>query len=110
MHELQNGCSKKVENVQEKCRNPASVTLTCPSRTFFRESFFSAKLFHKITLTTLVKGVYLFGEPNTCYFDRAPQGLLPKQKHSSKVILGRSSSEKFPNFHGIEPLMKSFLS
>ena len=26
---LQNGRSEKVENVQEKCRNPASVTLTC---------------------------------------------------------------------------------
>ena len=37
------------ENVQQKCRNPASVTLTCPSGTFFRgviqvfsrESFFT---------------------------------------------------------------------
>ena len=73
-------------------------------------SFFSGKLFHKISLTTLKKGLYLFGEPNTFYFDRAAQELLPKQKHSSKVILGRSSSEKFPDFHGIQPLMKSFLS
>ena len=29
----QNGSSEKVE----KCRNPASLTWTCPSRTFFRE-------------------------------------------------------------------------
>ena len=73
-------------------------------------SFFSRKLFHKITRITLVKGVYLLGEPSTCHFDRAPQGLLPKQKHSSKVILQRSCFEKFPDFQRIEPLMKSFLS
>ena len=71
--------------------------------------FFSGKLLHKITLTTLVKGVYLFGEINTGYLDRAPQELLPKQKYSPKVILGRSCSEKFRNFHGIELSMKSFL-
>ena len=107
---LQNGCSEKVENVQEKCRNPASVTLTCPSRTFFRGvlKFFLGKAISQSNSNYTCKGC-LFGEPNTCYFDRAPQGLLLKQKHSPKVILGRSCSEKFPNFHEIEPLMKSFL-
>ena len=78
---------KKLKMLKEKCWNPASVTLTCPSRTFFRENFLSAKLFHKITLTALVKGVYLFDEPGTCYFNRTLQGLHPKQKYSPKVIL-----------------------
>ena len=91
---------KKLKMLKEKCRNPASVTLTCPSRTFFREKIFSAKLFHKITLTTLVKRVYLFDEPNTCYFDRTPQGLLPKQKHSLKVILEEAALKIFLIFMG----------
>ena len=67
-------------------------------------SVFSGKLFHKV-----FKGAYLFGEQNTCYFDRAPQGQLPKYRHSPKVVLGKSCSEKFPNFQRIKPLMKSFL-
>ena len=103
---------QKVENFQEKSRNPASATLTCPSRTFFQgvfHVFFSGKLFHKIALTTC-KGFYIFGEPNACYFDRAPQGQLPKQKHSPKIVPGKSCSEKVPNFHGIEPLITSYLS
>ena len=68
---------ERVENVQEKCQNPALVTLTCLSTTFFRgmlQDFFLRKLFHKITLTTLAKNIYLFGEQIACYFDRAPQG------------------------------------
>ena len=64
---LQSGCSKKVENIQRKCLNPATVTLTCefigngtPSWTFIEEcfTFFSGKLFHKVALTKC-KG-YLF--------------------------------------------------
>ena len=37
-------------------------------------SVFSGKLFDNV-----LKGAYLFGEQNTCYFDRVPQGQLPKQ-------------------------------
>ena len=92
---------KKFKMLKEKCRNPASATLTCPSQTFFLENFFSAKLFNKITLTTLVKGVYLFDEPSTCYFDRTPaQGLLSKQKHSPKVILEEAVLKIFLIFMG----------
>ena len=58
--------------------------------------FFSRKLFYKITLTTLAKNVYLFGEQNTCYFDRAPQGLLPKQKQVATCdFLRRTPSQIF---------------
>ena len=58
----------------------------------------------------LLTGAYLFGEPNACYFDRTPQWQTPIQNHSPKVAPERSCSEKFPNFHGIKPLTKSFLS
>ena len=58
----------------------------------------------------LLTGVYLFGEPNACYFDRTPQWQTPIRNHSPKVALERSCSGKFANFHGIKPLMKSFLS
>ena len=68
-------------------------------------SAFSEKLFYKV-----LNGAYLFREQNTCYFDRAPQGQLSKQRHSPKVVLGKNCSEKFPNIYRIKPLMKSFLS
>ena len=68
-------------------------------------SAFSEKLFYKV-----LNGAYLFREQNTCYFDSAPQGLLSKQRHSPKVVLGKNCSEKLPNFYRIKPLMKSFLS
>ena len=100
---------KMFKKISEPCFSNFNLSIT---GIFLRSapSFFSGKLFQKITRTTLVKDVYLFGEPNTCYFDRSLQGLFPKQKYSSKDTLGRSCSEKFPNFHGMEPLMKSFLS
>ena len=60
------------------------IFLRSAVRFFF---FFSGKLFHKITLTTLAKGVYLFGEPNTRYFDRAPRGLLPFSESYSRKKL-----------------------
>ena len=103
---------KKLKMFKKIYWNHASVTLTCDITVtglhlgpFFEEWF--KDFFEKAI--SLVKRVYLFGEQNTCYFDRAPQEQHPKNKHSPKVVLGKSCSETFPNFHGKEPLMKSFL-
>ena len=94
---------KKLKKLKKKWRNPAWVTLTCPSQTFNRGVL-------QILQNSSVKAVYFFDERDTSYLVRVPQGQLPKQKHLPEGVLGRSYYDKFPNFYGIEPLMKSFLS
>ena len=99
-------CSKK------KYRKPSSVSLTCD---FTVRGLHHGHLFKELSKVffekaiSLVKRIYLFGEQNTCCFDRAPQEQLPKNKHSPEVVLQKSCCETFPNFNGKEPLMKSFL-
>ena len=97
---LQNGCSEKVENVQRKCRKARlhhehflrNVT------TFFRESYFTKQLWLLVMLL-----ICLMNQIITVLI------WLPKQKHSPKVALERSCSEKFHKFHWKKPFMKSFL-
>ena len=71
-------------------------------------SFYLGNLFHKTALTTY-KGC-LFVWWNKYLLLRAPQGQLPKQKHSPKLVLGSSCSGKLPIFDGLKPLTKTFLS
>ena len=49
-------------------------------------------------LSLLVKGVYLFCELNTYYFDRAPQGQLLKQNVHRKLLQEEVVLKTFTNF------------
>ena len=79
------------------------LTLTCPSGIFFRgvlQVFIGGKLPHRIALSTCKGCLFVWW---TKYFLlRAPQGQLPKQKHSPNVVLGTNCSEKFPTFNGMK--------
>ena len=66
-------------------------------------SLYLGNLFHKTALTTY-KGC-LFVWWNKYLLLRAPQGQLPKQKHSPKVVLGSSCSGKLPIFDGLKHFM-----
>ena len=49
-------------------------------------------------LSRLLKGVYLFGELDNCYFDRAPQGQHPKQNIHRKLFYEEDDLKKLKNF------------
>ena len=70
---------------------------------------FSGMLFDKIALITCKGCIFVQSAKLKTYcFDTAAQGQPSKQKHSSKVALGKSCSEKFHKFHRKLPLMKTF--
>ena len=104
---LKNGCSKKVENIQGECRKTCDFIVTELITNVFWGIFqlsFTERYFTK-QLRLLVK-VFI------CFMNQILTVLirLSKQKHSPKVVLKRTCSEKFHKFHGKKPLMKSFLS
>ena len=72
--------------------------------------FSSGMLFHKIALITSKGCLFVeWVKSSNYHFDGAEQDQPPKYKHSSKVVVGRSCSEKVDKFHRQQPLGKTFL-
>ena len=96
---------KYSRKMSKPCFSNINLLISSSAPSFF---FFSGKLFHKIALTSCKGCLSVWWIKYFLLW--APQGQLPKQKHSPNVVLGRNCFENFPNFHGIKLLMKTFPS